>query len=66
MHQQCEGMSNAIFQSPEQQIALRAGADEPGDVRYVERLIRSCPMGALKLDMAIVGKSFREAPESLR
>lgn len=51
MHEQCEGLSRALFRTPEQQIAVRAGAaDGFGDVRYLERLIRSCPMGALELD----------------
>ncbi|WP_435849475.1 ferredoxin [Streptomyces tibetensis] len=58
MHEQCEGLSSAIFRTPEQRIAVRAGAaDGFGDVRYVERLIRSCPMGALELVRTTVGPS---------
>ena len=65
MHEQCEGLSSAIFRSPEQQIAVRTGsADGFGDVRYVERLIRSCPMGALQLDRTTSGASPRAAQEN--
>ncbi|MGJ3560497.1 hypothetical protein ACR6C2_26065 [Streptomyces sp. INA 01156] len=60
MHEQCEGLSSAVFRTPEQQIAVRAGAAHGfGDVRYVERLIRSCPMGALQLDRAASEQSPR-------
>ncbi|MEU5627191.1 MULTISPECIES: hypothetical protein [Streptomyces] len=51
MHEQCGGLSRAIFRTLEQQIAVQPGAVHGyGDVEYVERLIRSCPMGALELD----------------
>ncbi|MFB6872850.1 hypothetical protein [Streptomyces sp. NPDC056323] len=52
MHRQCEGLSDAIFESPEQRVVLREGDDPPGGVRRMERLTRSCPMGALELDVS--------------
>ncbi|MFD5334434.1 hypothetical protein [Streptomyces hawaiiensis] len=64
MHEQCEGLSSAIFRTPEQRIAVRAGAVGGfGDVRYLERLIRSCPMGALELDRTTVEPSALVARE---
>ncbi|MER6067932.1 ferredoxin [Streptomyces sp. NPDC001817] len=65
MHEQCEGLSSAIFRTPEQQIAVRAGAaDGYGDVRYVERLIRTCPMGALELHRTPSEQSPQAAREN--
>lgn len=62
LHEQCEGLSRAVFRSPEQQITVSAGAAHGfGDVRQVERLIRSCPMGALELARTAPGTSARTA-----
>ena len=66
LHQQCEGLSDTLFASSEQQLVVGEG-DE--DVRYVERLVRSCPMGALDLDVTsseAPGEPLEKAPESAR
>ncbi|MFJ6756115.1 MULTISPECIES: hypothetical protein [unclassified Streptomyces] len=66
LHQQCEGLSDTLFASPGQQLVVREGG---GDVRQVERLVRSCPMGALDLDVTsseAPGEPLENAQESAR
>ncbi|MFF4434453.1 hypothetical protein ACFYZ4_35530 [Streptomyces sp. NPDC001513] len=66
LHQQCEGLSDTLFASPGQQLVVREGSE---DVGHMERLIRSCPMGALDLDVtpsAAPGEPLENAPENAR
>ncbi|MCY0947973.1 hypothetical protein [Streptomyces sp. H27-S2] len=58
LHQQCEGLSDTLFASPGQQLVVHEGGV---DLRHLERLVRSCPMGALELDV-----TPSEAPENAR
>ncbi|MGZ9935056.1 hypothetical protein ACXNSR_34870 [Streptomyces sp. NC-S4] len=66
LHQQCEGLSDTLFAASGQQLVVREGAE---DVRHVERLVRSCPMGALDLDVTpsgAPGEPLEKAPENAR